>query len=143
MMKCLTALVLAMCFLCVATTGCSGASDIDVDVDMTVMSSTMAQAEFIKILSNLEDYVGKTIKAAGPYYSFSLEQTGFLYRYIMIVEGDECCRIGLEIRSCDEDMSPDELARQYALVEVVGVLKTHMDFGYTIPYVEFYELSVS
>ena len=143
MMKRLTVLVLVMFFLCVTATGCSDAADTDIDVDLTVMSSTMAQAEFNRIFSNLEDYLGKTIKIAGPYYSFHLEQTGVLYRYVLIVEGDECCRIGIEIRSDDEGMSHTEFARQNALVEVIGILRTHMDFGYALPYIAIDELIVS
>ena len=143
MKKCLTVFVLAICFLCVTATGCSDASDIDIDVDLTAMSSIMVQAELSRIFSNLDDYLGKTIRLAGPYYSFSPEQNGFLYRYIIIVDGDECCRIGLEIRSNDEDMSHTEFAMQNALVEVVGVLRAHMDFGYALPYVAIDELTVS
>jgi len=72
-------LLLVLCFVCLSAAGCSGngASQAEsnstniqddsevntrIDVDLTEMSSTMIYSEVNNIMTNPDDYMGKTIK---------------------------------------------------------------------------------
>ena len=67
-----------------------------VDVDLTVLSSTMVYSEVYNMLTAPESYVGKTVKMAGGYSSFLDESTGAVYRVCMIADATACCAQGME-----------------------------------------------
>ena len=51
----------------------------DVDIDLTKLSKTMVYSEVYNIMLNPADYVGKTMRMGGEYYSFTDESTGNIY----------------------------------------------------------------
>jgi hypothetical protein len=114
----------------------------EVDVDLTVLSSTMAQAEFFNILSNAADYMGKTIRVSGPYYSMYWAETGRVYHFVMVVEGDECCRMGMEFVRSGDYVYPDDYPSQYTMVEIVGVLGTYEEQGQSWVYLQVDEIII-
>ena len=70
--------IILICLIITTVVGCTdtpGTGDDEVDVDLASMSTTMAQAEFNNIISNSADYMGKTIRVRGPYYSMYWDQT--------------------------------------------------------------------
>jgi len=96
--------------------------DVHVDVDLTALSSTMAQAEFINILTNPSDYLGKTIRVRGPYFNINFQEFGEVFHFVMVIEGDECCRMGFEFILSGDYAYPDDFPSQYARIEITGVL---------------------
>ncbi|MCL2392413.1 MAG: hypothetical protein FWC66_07380 [Oscillospiraceae bacterium] len=94
-----------------------------VDVDMAAMSSTMAQAKFFSIFTNPMEYLGQTIRASGPYFSFYFDE--LQNHFVMIVPGDACCRLGFEFRLPDTYVYPDDFPAQYTPIEITGVLSRY------------------
>ena len=87
-----------------------------IDVDLTELSSTMVYAEVFSIMSNPEEYVGKTIKMRGicscpDAYS----------HYVIIEDAAACCQQGIEFALAD----PDGYPQNYERVEVVGVFSSY------------------
>jgi hypothetical protein len=54
-------------------------ADGGVDVDLTQLSNTMVYAEVYNMMANPLDYLGKTVKATGPYYATYYDATGQYY----------------------------------------------------------------
>lgn len=101
----------------------------DVDVDFSVFSSTIAQAEYNNIARKPSEYTGKKIRVIGSYYSLYLEQTGQHYHFVTIVYGDECCRQGFEIRLSGDRSSPSDYPAQNAIIEVIGTVDHYEELG--------------
>jgi len=127
--------------------GCSGeetypASDQGVDVDFSALNSIMAQAALNNIARHSADYIGKTIKVRGAYYSIFPEQTGQHYHYVTIVDGDACCRQGFEFRFTDDKTYPDDYPDENEVIEVIGVLGRYEEFGSAYLYLAVDEITV-
>ena len=67
----------------------------NVDVDLTVLSTTMAYAEINNILTNPDGYMGKTVKMKGRYYSSFYDVTGMTYHFVVIEDATSCCAQGV------------------------------------------------
>jgi len=123
---------------------CSKDADNDgVDVDLSVLSTTMAQAEYENIVSNSGKYIGKTIRAAGIYYTMVNEQTGDLYHYVIIVQGDECCQLGFEFKRDGEYTVPDDYPGRNEAIEVTGVLSRGEDRAFPYLYLASAEMTIT
>lgn len=132
--------------ICLYISGCSektktndvdvntGIGAVNVDVDLSVLSSTMAQAEFFNILSNSSNYFGKTIRAKGVYYNECLNADGPFYHYVTIVYGDACCRMGFEFKLTDDYVFPKDYPAQNSMVDVVGVFDKYEESGHWYSY---------
>ena len=131
----LTVFVL-ICLMCL--TGCSetdnnpteGTEKIGgIDVDLTVMSDTLISAEVYNILTNQSDYIGKTIKAKGSYAVYDAGNSRQYYHYIKIVEGDQCCEMGMEFSLDGNHAYPDDYPEAEAKIEVTGVYESYEESG--------------
>jgi len=114
----------------------------DVDVDLTALSSTIAQAEYNNISRKPTDYIGKTIRVSGAYFSLYLAETDQRYHIVTIVYGDECCRQGFEFRLSDEYTYPDDYPAENEVIEVVGVLDLYESNGLRYLYLAVGEITV-
>ena len=128
-MKKFLLLLLIVLFACLSAAGCTTDKDSDVDVDLTALSTTVAQAEFQNILSNVEDYLGKTVKVSGQYYSLFVERTGNYYHYVITVPGDECCMMGFEYKLSGDFTYPDDYPAQDTMIEVTGTFERYEESG--------------
>ena len=118
--------------------GCTSSTkstDTKVDVDLSELSTTLIQAEFQRIISNPNDYIGKTIKATGAYRTIHYDGTDTASHFIIIVSGDECCEMGLEFILSDEYTYPDDFPVQNTNIEVIGVLEIQEKFGSVFMYI--------
>jgi hypothetical protein len=141
---------LALCFLCAAASACStkteAAGSGGIDVDLTALSSTMVYGEVFNMMQNPDDYVGKTIKANGPYYASFFPETGEYYHFVIVRDATACCQQGLEFKV---DGNP-ELAYRYpedfptdeTLVELVGVYNAYEELGETYYYLSVKDIAV-
>ncbi len=68
----------------------------EVDVDLTVLSSTMVYSEVYNMMVTPEDYLGKTVKMEGMAASFYDEITGNTYYACIISDATACCSQGIE-----------------------------------------------
>lgn len=106
----------------------------EVDVDLTVLNSTMVYAEVYNIMMSPEDYIGKVIKMNGLFYpGTDQEQTQF-YPACLIQDATACCAQGIEFllpgASYPEDYpaigSPITVSGTFATYEEDGVLYCHL-----------------
>ena len=112
-------------------------ADLSVDVDLTALSSTMIYAEVYNIMTNPDDYMGKTIKMTGPYNASYYDETGLYYHYVVVEDAASCCQQGLEFVWNGEHTYPDDYPESNSKIEVVGVFCSYDEFGTT-----YYCLSV-
>ena len=98
-----------------------------VDVDLTILSSTMVYAEVNNIMSRPISYLGKTIKLNGLFYSTYYDVNDKTYYFVVITDASSCCPQGIEFVWNSGHKYPDENAR----IEVTGVFSSYNDFGET------------
>jgi hypothetical protein len=117
-------------------TGCANdVSESDVDIDLSELSMTMIQAEYARILSNADDYSGKTIRVVGAYYTLFFENPGTRFHYIIIIPGDECCQEGFEFRRAGDYDFPGDYPSQNAMIQITGTLRRDEDIGLSYLYI--------
>ena len=113
-----------------------------VDVDLTVLSSTMVYAEVNNIMTSPKNYVGKTIKMNGLYYASYFDQTDQYYHYVVITDATSCCPQGLEFTWDGNHAYPDDYPEDQANIEVIGVFDSYDELGQTYYYLDVNDLSV-
>ena len=113
-----------------------------IDVDLTVLSSTMVYAEVNHMLINPDNYMGKTIKMSGPYYSSYYDETGLYYHYVIIQDAAACCQQGLEFIWNGEHSYPEDYPETQAKIEVTGVFGRYEELGQTYCYLAVDDISL-
>lgn len=107
----------------------SNGGDTGVDVDLTVLSSTMVYGEVFNIVMYPESYVGKTIKTRGLYYADYYEPTEHYYHFVIIQDATACCAQGLEFIWFGEHIYPDDYPENEAEIEITGVWESYEEEG--------------
>ena len=110
-------------------------ADIPVDVDLTVLSSTMIYAEVSRMVTNPDAYVGKTIRARGLYYASHYEEMDLYYHFVVIPDATACCVQGLEFVWSGEHTYPVDYPADDTEIEVTGLFDTYKQFGNTYYYI--------
>lgn len=105
-----------------------------VDVDLTALSSTMVYAEVFSMMSNPDEYFGKTIKMSGPYGVSFYDKTGLYYHYIIIEDAAACCQQGLEFMWNGNHDYPKDYPKELSEIEVTGVFESYEELGQTYYY---------
>ncbi|MCL1852810.1 MAG: hypothetical protein FWF88_07240 [Peptococcaceae bacterium] len=133
-----------LCLMCAVLPGCDSAGTQKVlgqnggiDVDLSVMSSVLAAAEFKNITTNPDAYVGKTVKMSGLYNAVYYDKTNQYYHAVVLEGADACCVQGLEFVWQGNHAYPDDYPVKDAKIEVVGVFGSYEELGET-----FYNLTV-
>ncbi len=100
----------------------------DIDIDLSVLSTTMVYSQVFDIMSYPSEYVGQTIKAVGTFYADYYEPIDEGFTYVVINDATGCCPQGLEFLSTQEM----EIPKDGSTVEIVGVFEEYMsgDFKY-------------
>ena len=125
---------LLLLLILTSAAGCSGNTSSGakgVDVDLTVLSTTMVYAEVNNIMTNPGDYIGKTVRMGGPYYTSYYDETGLYYHYVVIEDATACCAQGLEFIWDGEHSYPDDYPDERAYIEVAGVFGSYDELGRT------------
>ena len=94
-----------------------------IDVDLTVLSSTMIYSEVYNMMVTPEDYVGKVVKMSGTFNTFHDDSTGQTYYLCVIQDATACCAQGMEFVLKDPEGYPNEGEE----VTVVGTFVTYME----------------
>ena len=97
--------------------------DVNIDLDLTMLSSTMVYAEVYNIMMEPESYVGKTIKMEGLYYADNY--TDKSYHFVIISDATACCAQGLEFIWLGDHSYP----KSDTEVEVVGIFESYEENG--------------
>ena len=108
-----------------------------VDVDLTVLSSTMVYSEVYNMLYNdPESYLGKTVRARGEFSIYQLVVDGVLQpdpvAYACIIaDAAACCAEGMEFVLKDDLAYPDDYPEPGAEITVVGEFQAYEENGMT------------
>ena len=96
------------------------------DIDLTVLSSTMVYSEVYSMMSFPDDYIGKTVKMKGQFvigYVYNTDGTPdeSTARFACVIaDATACCSQGLEFILTGEHTYPDEYPELGAEITVVG-----------------------
>ena len=108
--------------------GTVNAPEAAVDVDLSVMDSDMIYATVYQMMSDPEQYVGKTFRIEGKFYVTYDEMTKYQYYYCVIKDATECCAQGLEFVWGDgSHIYPDEYPTDGTEVIVDGTFELYME----------------
>ena len=113
------------------------ASSNGVDVDLTVLSSTMVYSEVYNMLYNdPAHYLGKTVKARGTFSIYQLVTDGVLQpdpvSYACIIsDAAACCAEGMEFVLKDDLAYPDDYPELGAEITVIGEFQSYEENGMT------------
>ncbi len=98
-----------------------------VDVDLTVLSSTMVYSEVYNMMVSPDNYKGKTVKMKGQYVPYYDENTGKHYFDCFISDATACCSQGIEFILTDEYSYPEDYPQEGDTICVVGTFDTYME----------------
>ena len=98
-----------------------------VDVDLTVLSSTMVYSEVCNMMYYPENYIGKTVKMKGMYAGYHDESTDKYYHACIIQDATACCAQGIEFEPTDDYRYPDDHPAEGQEVCVTGVFDTYKE----------------
>ena len=101
----------------------------------------MLSAEISNMRANPDDYFGKIVKVGGSYSAAFYEETGLYYHYVITLEGDNCCREGLEFIWNGDHSYPDDYPEEQAKIEVIGVFGSYDELGRTYYYLSIDNLA--
>ena len=113
------------------------ASSNGVDVDLTVLSSTMVYSEVYNMLYNdPAHYLGKTVKARGGFSIYQLVTDGVLQpdpvAYACIIaDATACCADGMEFVLEGDYTYPDDYPELGAEITVIGEFQSYEENGMT------------
>ncbi|MGE4277548.1 MAG: hypothetical protein AB7E30_10295 [Lawsonibacter sp.] len=110
------------------------AKDGSVDVDLSVLSSTMVYAEVYNMMTDPGAYMGKTIRIKGQYNSSYFEDTKKYYFFVVISDATACCQQGIEFQWNGEHSYPEDYPEDGSEIEVTGVFGSYQELGQTYYY---------
>ena len=109
-----------------------------VDVDLTVLSSTMVYSEVYNMLYFYpEDYYGKTVKMTGQFNVYQwVDESGVVadmpVAYACITsDATACCAEGMEFVLKDDLAYPDDYPELGAEITVIGEFQSYEESGMT------------
>ena len=144
-MKKALGLFLIVCLLSQFAVGCSNTRTSNaegIDVDLTELSSILVYAEVYNMVTHPDDYLGKTIKMSGPYFSSYSDQTGQYYHAVIIEDATACCQSGLLFIWNGEHHYPDDYPETQTKIEVVGVFKQYDEPDQTYCYLAVDDITI-
>ena len=103
-----------------------------IDYDLTKMNANMVYATVLNIMENTSAYIGKVIKARGPFRPFDGLNPDYCYPAIVIQDATACCASGLEFLLYDVPRCSRNGGNGYPELEeevtIVGRLETYLDY---------------
>ena len=109
----------------------AGEADPTVDVDLTVLSSTMVYSEVYNMMYYPEDYIGKEIKMTGLLSAYHDEENGMDYYACIIQDATACCAQGIEFQPDPEAAAEADFPVMGDEVTVKGIFDLYEEDGYT------------
>ena len=129
-MKKILSILLALCIcLLPLCTSCADKTTASVDLDLSVMSSTIVYAEMYNIQYDPGQYLGKVIRLRGLYSFFREPSTGAVYYACVVPDATACCMQGMEFVPAIEPKDPDHFLKDSADITVTGVLEIYVEEG--------------
>ena len=101
-----------------------------IDVDLTILSSTMVYSEVYNMMYLPEDYVGKTVRMRGVFLVYTNMDQSVFYPAVIIADATACCSQGLEFVLEGNPPYPEGYPEQETEITVVGTFETYYEDGY-------------
>ena len=98
-----------------------------VDIDLTVMSSTMIYSTVFQFLIDWETSEGKIVKIKGDYTPFFRKEKQKLYHNVIVRDATACCKEGLEFVWGDGNHFDSEFPPSGTEVIVTGVFELYYE----------------
>ena len=98
-----------------------------IDIDLTLLSSTMVYSQVYDMMMYPENYVGKTVRMSGLYTDFYDEAADKHYFACIIQDATACCAQGIEFELTDDYKYPEDYPKEDDLITVTGVFDTYME----------------
>ena len=108
-----------------------GTPDPNVDVDLTVLSSTIIYSQVTNMIKSPDEYIGKTVKVYGIYSFYYYEPTDTDYYTVMVQDATLCCTQPMEFVLTDDYKYPDDYPQEGEYVTVTGVFSAYEKGEYT------------
>ena len=97
-----------------------------IDYDLTTMGSDMVFAIVYQMMVNPKEYVGKTVRIDGSYYSIYDETTGKKSHFCIIQDATACCAQGMEfILDDSHNKKSNKYPEEEAEVVIEGTFETY------------------
>jgi len=103
--------------------------DESVDIDLTVLSSSMIYSEVFAMVYAPEEYLGKTVKMEGIFSCFHDETTGKTYYACIVQDATQCCAQGIEFIPDESFTYPDDFPEVGSNICVTGIFGTYKEDG--------------
>ncbi len=100
-----------------------------IDIDLTILSSTMVYSEVYNMMSAPDGFVGKKVKMEGQFAHYRDENSGKDYYACIISDATACCSQGIEFELTDEYTYPDDYPEDGSDICVVGTFDTYQEAG--------------
>lgn len=109
---------------------------LNVDVDLTKLSSTLVYSEVYNMMTTPEDYIGKVVRMNGQFALYqATDANGELipdqiYFACVIADATACCQQGLEFVLAGNKVYPNDYPELGTNITVVGEFQTYMEGDY-------------
>lgn len=101
-----------------------------IDYDLTTMGSDMVFAIVYQMMVSPKEYVGKTVRIDGSYYSIYDETTGKRSHFCIIQDATACCAQGMEFILADSNnKKSNKYPEEEAEVVIEGTFETYREDG--------------
>ncbi len=98
-----------------------------IDVDLTILSSTMVYAEVYNMYVNPDEYIGKIVKMQGSFYVEDIPMAGMLYFSVIIEDALGCCAQGIEFELEGDYSYPSDYPEIGTEITVVGEFEIYYE----------------
>ena len=102
-----------------------------VDVDLTVLNSTMIYGQVYEMIYNTDEYTGKSVKVKGPFSYYKDPNTGNEYFSVTVSDISACCSQAVEFVLKGEKKYPDDYPELNTEITVVGNFNCYKEGVYT------------
>ena len=117
------------------------AAPVTVDLDLSGMSGTVVYAQVFNLLSNPEEYMGKTIRIAGYYSVYEDTELNKVYHACVIPDATACCQAGIEFVLAGEHAWPEDYPEPTTEITVTGRLEEYDEDG--VPYLHLVDAEMT
>ncbi|MCR4780126.1 MAG: hypothetical protein K5876_03420 [Ruminiclostridium sp.] len=108
----------------------------EVDLDLTVMNSTMIYSIIYDIMVNPDNYYGKSLMVDGYFDTMTDDALGTRYFFVVVPDATACCVQGLEFILPGKGTYPDDYPAVQADIRVRGVLDRYEEQGQYYSYIK-------
>ena len=97
----------------------------NIDVDLTIMSSTVVYSQVYDMVTNPNKYVDNVVKVKGTFSVYHDINTNIYYPSVIIKDATACCQQGLEFLLYGKAIYPTDYPRINEEITIIGVFSTY------------------